>query len=251
MPVPGHWLAGLGLGGWLVFACLATAGAAEPPAVPPDVARPLLGGAGFTVDQLPDGHFRRQAQALAPAARARLETRLQARPFPSHDLDSRHVDQNGMMFYRCQSPPPDVAAAAPAPSAAAGTRVSLPVTPFPNALKWHSKAGASRVIFVDFDGHVVTNTVWNGTGADASWDCKPYGTDADNTTYSDAEQVLMYNIWRRMAEDYMPFDVDVTTEQPVWSSTTGHCLITETTDKNGRQLPHYGYGGIEIGRAHV
>ena len=213
----------------------------------PDPQHPMMGGPGFTVDQLPDCSFTRQALALAPEARARVEVEMQANPFPRLDLNSRQVDQNGMIFYQCRFPALDetLAASWPALEEPEIGKAALPVSPFPSALKWHSNPGATRVIFVDFDGHVITNTVWNGSGDDASWNCRAYSVDADETTYSDTEQALMLGIWQRMAEDYAPFNVDVTTEQPAaWTSTTGHCLITKTTDKNGRSLPHNGYGGI-------
>ena len=42
----------------------------------------------------------------------------------------------------------------------------------------------------------------------------PYDLDGDYTTFSDEEQTRIQRIWARVAEDYAPFDVDVTTEQP-------------------------------------
>jgi len=49
-----------------------------------------------------------------------------------------------------------------------------------------------------------------------------------------------------VAEDYAPFNVDVTTEEPAVypDNTVGWVMITETTDKNGTNCPHHGYGGI-------
>ena len=47
-----------------------------------------------------------------------------------------------------------------------------------------------------------------------------------------------------MSEDYAPFNIDVTTEQPTrWTSTTGHALITPEIDAHGIHCPHFGYGG--------
>jgi hypothetical protein len=55
-----------------------------------------------------------------------------------------------------------------------------------------------------------------------------FSIDSDFTTYSDAEQMAIQRIWLRVAEDYAPFDVDITTERttmaiskpppPLWSS---------------------------------
>lgn len=41
----------------------------------------------------------------------------------------------------------------------------------------------------------------------------PFGLDGD-PAFSDAELRIIQDIWQRVAEDYAPFDVDVTTEQP-------------------------------------
>ena len=38
-------------------------------------------------------------------------------------------------------------------------------------------------------------------------------------TFSDAEQVAIKRIWQRVAEDYAPFDIDVTTERPATFTT--------------------------------
>jgi hypothetical protein len=41
-----------------------------------------------------------------------------------------------------------------------------------------------------------------------------------------------------MAEDYAPFDVDVTTEEPnVLTRTTLRCLIASNRDRNGKLMP--------------
>jgi hypothetical protein len=59
------------------------------------------------------------------------------------------------------------------------------------------------------------------------------------------EQEVIYETWLRVAEDYAPFDVDVTTEQPeAWTRTTAHALITPPTDANGVACPHDGAGGV-------
>jgi hypothetical protein len=79
----------------------------------------------------------------------------------------------------------------------------------------------------------------------ARWDCRPFDADGNTNTFSVDEQGYIVRIWERIAEDYAPFDVDVTTEQPLtWTDTTGHALITPDSDANGIPCPHFGYGGI-------
>jgi hypothetical protein len=113
----------------------------------------------------------------------------------------------------------------------------------------HSRAGASKTLFLDFNGHDISGTLWNSNtdygGPMAVWNCRPYDTDNDETTFSASEQADMVQVWERVAEDYAPFDVDVTTEQPAsWSRTTAHALITPAIDSKGDPCPHDGFGGV-------
>ncbi|MDO4569299.1 MAG: hypothetical protein Q4D38_02825, partial [Planctomycetia bacterium] len=77
----------------------------------------------------------------------------------------------------------------------------------------HSLPGASRVIYLDFTGHITTGTGWNSTyGADMIVH-QPYATGG-TTGFTQTELAAIYEIWQRVAEDYAPFNVDVTTEFP-------------------------------------
>lgn len=85
--------------------------------------------------------------------------------------------------------------------------------PLADTFKLHSKPGSSRILFLDFDGHVISGTAWNQNnngGLDIV--APPYDTDGNPGVFSDAERVRIQEIWSRVAEDYAPFDVDVTTE---------------------------------------
>ena len=57
----------------------------------------------------------------------------------------------------------------------------------------------NKVIFLDFDGHVAVGTLWNSGNA----------VNALPSTASNANKIL---IWKRICEDYRPFDVNVTTD---------------------------------------
>ncbi|MBE2286070.1 MAG: PKD domain-containing protein [Prosthecobacter sp.] len=85
-----------------------------------------------------------------------------------------------------------------------------------DAFTLHSKPGATKVIYLDFDGHTTTGTSWNSSfTSGASIVTPPYSTDATVTTaFSQTELDNIYSIWQRVAEDYAPFDVDVTTQDP-------------------------------------
>ena len=62
-----------------------------------------------------------------------------------------------------------------------------------------SYPAAQNVVFLDFDGHIVDGTAWNGSG--------PIVCDA--ATLNAAQITAIFN---RVAEDYRPFTVNVTTD---------------------------------------
>lgn len=68
---------------------------------------------------------------------------------------------------------------------------------------YNSYPSGIGVIFLDFDGHVVVGTSWNGSG--------PIVCDPSNLTVAKITEV--YN---RVAEDYRPFDVNVTTDSAMY-----------------------------------
>ena len=118
--------------------------------------------------------------------------------------DDLHVDAEGSLLYVDTDLAPPSAATEPQ---AAG----LPaVADLADTFTLHSKAGSQRVIYLDFDGFEVTGSSWNG-GVDFTADA--YDSDG-NATFSDAEKGVAQEVWRRMAEDFSTFDVDVTTEDP-------------------------------------
>ena len=222
------------------------------------------GGVPFLPSDLPPSALRRELEALPPAKLALALSRLSKISFHVADLASLHVDPSGKPYYKCSftnAAPETVDAVLPVvepgyaaipeskdPSTAvvvAAKIRSLASVSITNPPIRHSKTGCSRILYLDFNGGVVTNTAWNSSQGIAMWDCRPFDTDGDTNTFSDSEQTNIITIWERVAEDYAPFDVDVTTEVPAtWTSTTGHAMITPTTDRTGQHLPHYGSGGI-------
>jgi PKD repeat protein len=84
-----------------------------------------------------------------------------------------------------------------------------------DALKLHSMPGASRVIYLDFDGHTTSGTSWNSSfNSGNAIVSQPFDLDGSPTTFNDAERAVILGIWKRVAEDYAPFAIDVTTEDP-------------------------------------
>jgi PKD repeat protein len=87
--------------------------------------------------------------------------------------------------------------------------------PLANTFLLHSRPGAAKVIFLDFNGHTTTGTSWNNAYAAGAPIVTPaFDTDGNPAAFSDAERTVIQDVWRRVAEDYAAWDVDVTTEDP-------------------------------------
>ncbi len=87
--------------------------------------------------------------------------------------------------------------------------------PLANTFLLHSRPGAAKVIFLDFNGHTTSGTSWNNAyTAGAPIVTPAFDLDGAPATFSDAERTVIQDIWRRVAEDYAAWDVDVTTEDP-------------------------------------
>lgn len=100
-----------------------------------------------------------------------------------------------------------------------------------------SRPGAPVTIYLDFDGEVVEGTSWNvpseGLPGQPSYDMAPAATVDQNA------------VWAGVAEDYAPFNVNVTTTNPgadaLYKTSAGdntygsHVVITDT-------LPDFGEG---------
>ncbi len=95
-------------------------------------------------------------------------------------------------------------------------RVAAADTPAPaDAFTLHSVPGAKRVIYLDFDGHLLSGTAWNASyNAGADIVCPAWDIEGGPSVFTDTERARIVEVWQRVAEDYSPFDVDVTTQYP-------------------------------------
>jgi hypothetical protein len=146
-------------------------------------------------DRLPEA-ARRNGMAVE-----RLHEILTQDPSAWLDQDARLLYQDPARTESATSSSPTAAAAAPAPLA--------------QTFSLHSKPGSQRTIYLDFTGHNVSGTIWNtaqhglAPGAQSAW-----SLDADPTNFNPTESGTVQSVWQRVAEDYAPFDVDVTTQDP-------------------------------------
>jgi PKD repeat protein len=120
---------------------------------------------------------------------------------------SLRADARGRLFYACPGLT-QLGATAPMTSSSMITTGSYDDE---LAFRLHSKPGATRVIYLDFDGHTTSGTNWK---AGATLVTPPYDTDGNTASFTATELANIQDIWRRVAEDYAGFDVNVTTQDP-------------------------------------
>lgn len=193
-------------------------------------------GQPASFDELPPGLFRLKLEGLPPRAGQTALQWLQGFEFPAHDVETLDVDANGGVFYVDTLVVEGTQGAAPAP----GTEAA-PQTTLDDAFSLHSKPGAPNRVFIDFDGHVFSNTAWGSETFSAA----PYDLDGLPGTFNATERGRIVDIWHRVAEDLAPFDIDVTTEAPAsFDRYTGHVLVTNSVDTTGKNMPYHTAGGV-------
>jgi len=159
--------------------------------------RPLNGSEAIALSEANEAEISLRNGIPASEVRARLAA--------DPDL---WLDRGGRMMNIC--------AGLVARSSAGATPTSPSAIPnSTDAFKLHSLPGCGRVVYLDFTGHTTTGTPWNSYvtgGVDIV--STPLDTDGVPSTFSTAELDLIKRIWARVAEDFSPFAVDVTTEDP-------------------------------------
>jgi Metallo-peptidase family M12 len=198
-------------------------------------------GAPAKLEDLPAGDMRNSIESLPAQARSRALGWLQVVEFSEQDLPYMKVDPQGGIYYADTFVGKEVS----------GSRSTKTKGMPPGRLtgksvfRLHSRPGASHTIFLDFDGGVVSQTAWNTYRGVQAWNAPPYDTNGKTTSFDSAEVSDMAEIWQQVAEDYVPFDVDVTTEDPgKRGPTIGWILITSSADAGARHLPEPGAGGV-------
>ena len=189
---------------------------------------------------LPTGQLRQKLEALPSPAKVRALNWLNRIQFTEADLPYLHVDGSGAALYIDPEVPIERRQTKAVSESVASENIS-----FTDAFSLHSKPGASRVVHLDMDGHTVTGTAWNNSAGEASLVMKPYDSDGDTNSFSQAELNAIAETWKRIAEDFAPFDIDVTTEAPIsYGPDVGHILVTPKTSESGVDIYSCGCGGV-------
>jgi hypothetical protein len=88
-------------------------------------------------------------------------------------------------------------------------------TPLPSeSFLLHSKPTAKKTIYLDFDGATISGTDWNILRGIPNRVMPGYDTDGNFASFNISERNFIISVWQGVSEDYAPFDVDITTEQP-------------------------------------
>ena len=124
------------------------------------------------------------------------------------------VDTKGFLFHVDDAP----TVTTPGPTNEPQSQITPAAPPFPTNQTFllHSKPTSERVIYLDFDGHTVSGTAWMGG---ATIYAEPYDLDGISG-FVDTEHESIQRTWQRVANDFAPFDVDVTTQEPPASDIT-------------------------------
>ena len=99
-------------------------------------------------------------------------------------------------------------------------RLVLSTVPLTDLPLLSSNPNSPNKIFLDFDGHVTSGTNWNSRNGGNDIHSPAFNFDGDNTSYSNAEISQIIQSWEVVAEDFAPFNVDVTTIEPASSAFT-------------------------------
>ena len=101
---------------------------------------------------------------------------------------------------------------------------SVPLSDNNNIPQLRSKPGAANRVHLDFDGYTIQDTAWN-VNQDPIIEAAPYGNGTLPFSFDIRDEI--FEIWCGIAEDFMPFDLDVTTIDPgIINATTGKILFT-------------------------
>ena len=158
-----------------------------------------------------------------------------------------HVSADNRLFYACKMVAPigslPGAASAfltgPDTSTFTGTPPTVNAT---SAFQLHSRLGASKVLYLDFNGHTTPAGVggWSGTAI-----VTPAFQLTGTTSPTDQLNLnAIRDIWLHVAEDFSAWDIDVTTEQPPTTARGQRCVI------GGSVMTWLGVSGV-MGVAHV
>lgn len=88
------------------------------------------------------------------------------------------------------------------------------LVPLNQTFQLASLPSASKTIYLDFTGHVTSGAAATAWSSPSDIATPPFSIDTD-PALSSTELTAIQRIWARVAEDFAPFSVNVTTREPV------------------------------------
>jgi len=196
-------------------------------------------GVPFGLDALPPGRLHQDIERLPAPARDRALEWLSTFTFAEQDLPHIRADRRGGIFYE------DPVFANVEAEEGGGSGPVLQEVTFSETFTLHSKPGASRTVYLDMDGHTVTGTVWNSNSGTDPLYMRPYDSNGNDAEFTQTELDAIAETWKRIAEDFAPYDIDVTTEEPTaFGPEVGHILVTPKADQNNNLIYNCSCGGV-------
>ncbi|WP_300682960.1 hypothetical protein [Nocardioides sp.] len=93
----------------------------------------------------------------------------------------------------------------------ASPSTAAPVAAWDRTFALSSAPGSKHTLYLDFLGGTVTGTYWNTTAQAAAITVAPFSLDAYTAHFSRLELGAIQAAWATVAQDYSPFDINVTT----------------------------------------
>ena len=77
-----------------------------------------------------------------------------------------------------------------------------------------SNPGASKTIYLDFNGHTTTGTGWNNATMGTSFYSPAWDLDGNPASFNDSELATIQAVWQQVSQRFSCFDANVTTMAP-------------------------------------
>lgn len=91
---------------------------------------------------------------------------------------------------------------------------SAALLPQSQTFSLHSKPGSSKVLYLNFRGYSTPMVDLRWSSSTTGYIIPPFTIDSDSSRFSSEEHKAIQLTWRTVAEDFAPFDIDVTTQPP-------------------------------------
>lgn len=141
-------------------------------------------------------------------------------PLQGVEIEEPHSEpQTTLLCPGCAPYDPERAAKYEGVSASPELPQGAPPYSYSETFKLNSLPGSNYTIYLDFTGHTTTGTGWNTMITNNEPIVTPPFSLSlnDNPDFSNRELEMIQYIWQRVSEDYIPFNVNVTTQEPALS----------------------------------